>query len=58
MPDDVEYIAKCEDELWQIIDKMHKRVRFEVIHSIMQEMVKTLELQGYSENWLSTYSNK
>ncbi len=56
MVDDVEYIAKCEDELWQIIDKMHKRVRFEVIHSIMIEMAKTLEIQGYSEEWMNQHN--
>ena len=56
MVDDAEFIAKCEIELWQIIDKMHKRVRFEVIHSIMKEMIKTLEVQGYSEEWLKKYN--
>ena len=56
MPDNADFIEKCEMELWDIATKMHKSgVRYEIIHGIFQEMIKTLELQGYTENWLNKY---
>ena len=55
--DDADFIEKSEDEIWQIINKMHSEgVRFEVVHSILKEMVKTLELQAYCEQWLSEFN--
>ena len=52
--DDSDYIDTCGDELWQIIEKMHKRVRYEVVHWLLQEMVKDLEVKAVAENWLRT----
>lgn len=55
--DNAALIERYEIELWNTIYKMHKDgIRFEVIHSIVSEMMKTLELQGYCENWLETYN--
>lgn len=57
MPDDADLIESCELELWEIVHKMHRAgVRFAVVHGIFQEMVKTLEMQGYTEDWLSTFN--
>jgi len=57
MVDDDTLIAKSEEELWQLVDKLHKDgVRYEVIHSIFREMTQTLEAQGYAENWLKQYN--
>lgn len=57
MPDDANLIEESEMQLWDIIYKMHRaNIRYEVIHQIMVEMVKTLELQGYVENWMETYN--
>lgn len=54
MPDNAELIESCELELWQIVYKMHRAgVRFSIVHGILQEMVQTLEMQGYTEDWLS-----
>ena len=51
--DDADLIEKFEAELWDIVCKMHKDgIRFEIIKSILEEMVKTLEMQGYVENWM------
>ena len=53
MPNDVEVIKKFESELWGIVQAMHKGgIRYTVIYSILQEMVKTLEVQGYAEQWI------
>lgn len=50
-------IEKAELDIWDIIYKMHKAdVRFEIIHRMMVEMVKTLEMMGYVENWMETYN--
>ena len=52
--DDTDFIGVCELELWNIINKMHRAgVRFSVVNGILQEITKTLELQGYCEDWLS-----
>ena len=57
MVDNADLIEKAEDEIWQIIAKMHKaNVRYEVVHQIFVEITKTLELQGYAENWLTQYN--
>lgn len=57
MPDDAEFIEKCELELWEIVHKMHRAgVRFAVVHGIFQEMIKTLEMQGYCEDWLYQFN--
>lgn len=59
MVDNVNKIEEYELEFWNIVYRMHKDgIRFEVVHGIMQEMVKTLEMQGYCENWLSQYVNR
>jgi len=53
MPDDASLIGQAELDIWAIVDKLHKAgVRFAVVHEIFVEIVKTLELQGYSENWI------
>ena len=55
--DDADFIEKCELGLWNIIYKMHQAsVRYEVIHSIMVEMIKTLEMQAHCEEWLHQYN--
>ena len=55
--DNADLIEQSELELWQIVSKMHKAgVRFEIVHSIFQEMIKTLEMQGYCENWLNQFT--
>lgn len=57
MVDNVDAIEKAEQELWQIIEKMHKQgVRYSVVHFILAEIVKTLELQSYTEDWLEMYN--
>ena len=57
MPDDADLIEQCELELWEIVYKMHRAgVRFAVVHSIFQEMIKTLEMQGYTEDWLAQFN--
>ena len=59
MPDDADLIEQCEIDIWQIVDKMHKAgVRYSIVHGIFQEMIKTLEMQGYCENWLSQYNKE
>jgi len=56
MVDDADLIESCESEIWQVIQKMHKaNVRYEIVHQMFVEMIKTLELQGYVEDWLSQY---
>ena len=56
MVDDANLIEQSELELWGIVNKMHKAgVRYEIIFGILQEMVKTLEMQGYCENWMTKY---
>ena len=55
--DDADRIEQAELDIWDTIYKLHKAgVRFEVIHFMMVEMVKTLEMQGYAEQWLSEYN--
>jgi len=55
--DDTDFIGVCELELWNIINKMHRAgVRFSVVNGILQEITKTLELQGYCEDWLSQFN--
>jgi hypothetical protein len=59
MVDNAETIEKYELELWNTIYKMHRDgIRFEVCHQIMQEMVKTLEMQGYCGNWLGRFNSE
>ena len=55
--DNADIIEQSELDLWQIVYKMHKAgVRFEIVHGIFQELIKTLELQGYTENWLNQFA--
>ena len=55
--DDTDFIEVCELELWNIINKMHRAgVRFSVVNGILREITKTLELQGYCEDWLSQFN--
>jgi len=57
MVDDADLIEKAELDLWDIINKLHKAgVRYTVVHFILLEMVKTLEMQGYTEDWLKKFS--
>jgi len=57
MVDNADAIEKYELELWNTIYKMHRDgIRFEVCRQTMQEMIKTLELQGYCENWLGQFA--
>ena len=59
MPDNADLIEQCEDEIWQIISKLHKAgVRYTVVQFILTEMISTLELQGYCEDWLSQFLPK
>jgi len=53
MPDPADLIEQAELDIWGIIDKLHKAgVRYKIVHLIMTELVKTLEIQGYAEEWL------
>ena len=53
--DDVEFIEKSEQNIWDILYEMHKHgVRFEIILGIVTELKETLEMQSYVENWLRT----
>ena len=53
MLDDADLIEQAELDIWSIIQKLHKAgVRYEVVHQIFVEIVKTLEIQGYAEQWL------
>ena len=57
MVDPVEIIAQSEDEIWQVIARMHKAgVRYTVVYQMLIEIVKTLEIQGYAEGWLSQFN--
>ena len=54
MLDNANLIEEYERALWKMIQEMHKaNIKYEVIHFILSEMVKTLEIQGYAENWLN-----
>ena len=53
MVDNADLIEQAEGELWQIIQRLHNaKVRYEVVHQIFVEITKTLEIQGYAEEWL------
>lgn len=59
MPDNADFIEQCELDIWQIIAKMHKNgVRYAIVQFILSDVVKTLELQGYCEDWLGKYMPK
>ena len=54
--DNVELIEKFEHDLWRLISKAHKDgISFETAHYILQEMVKSLDIMGYSEDWLKQF---
>jgi len=54
--DDVKFVKECESDIWNILAKMHKvGVRYDVVYFMLSEMVKTLELQGYCENWMERW---
>lgn len=54
MTNDADLIEKYELEIWDIINKMRKEgVRFSVIHSMFVEFIKTLDMQGYTEDWFN-----
>ena len=54
--DDADLIEQSELDIWEIINKLHNAgVRYSIVHSILEEMVKTLDIQGYAEQWLDTY---
>ena len=56
MPDDAEYIERCEAELWQVVEKMQKAgVRFVVVEQLIKEIGETLEMQRYCEEWLKRH---
>jgi len=53
MPDNATLIEQAELDIWQIIQMLHKaKVRYEIVHQIFAEITKTLEMQGYTEEWL------
>ena len=56
MPDDPELIDRYDDELWQVIFKMHKDVSYSIILFVMEEAVKNLKLMAYCERWLAEYA--
>lgn len=57
MPDNADLIEQYELELWNIVYRMHRDgIRFAVTHGILQELVKTLDIQGYCEDWLNQYN--
>uniref|UniRef100_A0A6M3KCD3 Uncharacterized protein n=1 Tax=viral metagenome TaxID=1070528 RepID=A0A6M3KCD3_9ZZZZ len=57
MPDPADLIEQAELDLWAIVDRLHKaKVRYEVVHQIFVEITKILEIQGYTEDWLSQYN--
>jgi hypothetical protein len=59
MPDDADFIERCESKLWQIVYEMHKAgVRFEIVHQILKEMAETLDMQSYCEEWLRRYNQE
>jgi len=59
MSDNTELIEQCEDEIWRAIAKMHRAgVRYKVVHFILSEMVKTLGIQGYCEEWFEQFLPK
>ena len=55
--DNADLIERYEQELWSIISQMHRDgIRFEVIHFVVSEIVKSLEMKAYVENWLNSYN--
>ena len=55
--DDPELIEKYEREVWCLISRMRAdNIRYSVVHSLFQDIVKDLELRGYSEDWLEEYT--
>ena len=54
MPDNPALIEYYEDELWQVINRMHRAgLSYANILFIMEEALKSLKLQAYCENWLA-----
>ena len=52
MPDNAELIEKYEDELRQLIQKMHKDgISYLTIGFVLLEVIKNLGLMGYCEEW-------
>ena len=59
MVDDADLIESCELKIWGIIQKMRKAgMRYEIVHDIFSEILKTLELQSYIESWLNQYNKE
>ena len=57
MPDNAELIEQYEDELCQLVSRMHKDgIRHEVIRDVFQRMTNCLDTMAYAECWLSQCS--
>jgi len=55
--DDPELTAKFEDELLQLVSRMHAEgLRYETIQFMFREQLKTLELQAHCENWSESFT--
>lgn len=51
--DNPELIEQYEDELQQIVSRMHKDgIRHEVIHDTFQRITNCLDTMTYAEGWL------
>jgi len=50
--DNADLVETSEQDIWGIVERMRKSgVRYETIHFILQETIKTLEMQAYCEGW-------
>ena len=57
MPDNANLIESSQDEIFQIVEKLHKAgVRYSAIYYMLMELVKGLDTQSYAEEWLRMYN--
>lgn len=57
MPDPTELIEECELEIWNIIHRLHRGgVKYSIVHSMFNEIIKTLEMKGYADDWLNKFN--
>ena len=53
MPNDADLIEQAEDEVWQIIERMHKAgVRYEVLDWMFENIWRSLIMKNQAENYL------
>lgn len=54
MPDNPELIEKYEDELRQLVSRMHRDgIRHEAIRDVFQRITDCLDTMAYAEAWLN-----